>query len=280
MTESLFTISVIGLVAGFIFSMPIAGPVSILITSNALKGRLKYCNLLATGASLCDFIYVLVGVYGITHFFTAHKGLIPYILGAGSFFILYIGIRIIRTKFDQEHIDEESSITEKKDKKHHNAFYTGFMINLLNPTLFFGWLVSSFIILSFAASLGFNTSGLNSSINKDINQIENIEGTIGERHQIPSYMQFDTLHILKKEHRKAIEEPVSLPANYHLLVSLLYSAFLALGSILWFMLLAIILVKFRKKINTNFLNWIIRSLGIIMCLFALFFAYTSVKMLL
>lgn len=266
--------------AGFIFSMPIAGPISILITSNALKGRLKYCDLLAAGASIADFIYVLVGVYGITHFFTEYKGLIPYILGAGSFFILFVGIRIIRTKFDVEHIDEESTITEKKDKKHHSAFYTGFMINLLNPTLFFGWLVSSFIILSFAASLGFNTSGLNTSINQDLNQIEHIEGGMSEKRQIPSYMQFDTLKILRKEHKKIIEEPVKLPANYHLLVSLFYSAFLSVGSILWFMLLAIILARFRKKININVLNWIIRSLGIIMCLFALFFGYTAVKLLL
>ena len=53
MLESILTISIAGLLAGFIFSMPIAGPISILITSNALKGRLRYCNLVNLGASYC-----------------------------------------------------------------------------------------------------------------------------------------------------------------------------------------------------------------------------------
>jgi hypothetical protein len=44
-------------------------------------------------------------------------------------------------------------------------------------------------------------------------------------------------------------------------------------------LLAMLLVRFRRKININILNWFIRSLGIILCLFAIYFGYTAVKML-
>ena len=278
MTEHLVTISVIGLVAGFLFSMPIAGPISILVTSNALKGKLGYCNLLALGASLADFIYVLLGVYGISHFFTGFKGFIPYVLGAGSLFIIFIGYRIFKTRIDPEHIDEEAQNVENKDKKRHGAFYTGFMINLLNPTLFFGWLISSFIILSFAASLGFETGGLNKSIDEDLAQFEKADSSLAGKTRIPSYMQFDTLQVFKKENqtRKVVEE---LPQNFHLLNSIFYSFFLSAGSILWFMLLAVILSRFRKRIETGILNLLIRSLGVIMCLFGVFFAYSAVKML-
>jgi threonine/homoserine/homoserine lactone efflux protein len=101
LTENLITISIIGLVAGFTFSMPVAGPISIMITSSALKGRLRYCNLLVLGASFADFLYIPVGVYGISHLFSTYKPVIPYILGAGSVFILYIGIKIIRSKIDK-----------------------------------------------------------------------------------------------------------------------------------------------------------------------------------
>lgn len=38
MIDSLITMAVTGLIAGFLFSMPSAGPVSILIISNALIG--------------------------------------------------------------------------------------------------------------------------------------------------------------------------------------------------------------------------------------------------
>jgi threonine/homoserine/homoserine lactone efflux protein len=280
MTESLITISIIGLIAGFIFSMPIAGPISILITSNALKGRLRYCNLLAIGSSIADFLYVILGVYGITHLFIDYKPVIPYILGAGSIFIMYIGIKIILTKFDTEHIDEESILSEKHIKTHKGAFYTGLMINLLNPTLFFGWIISSFIVLSFAASLGFNTSGLNTRIDADLTRIEKIEGNLIEKPQIPSYLQFDTLYILKKDNNSLTVKPVELTRNFKLLVSVFYSFFLSVGSVLWFILLSVLLVRFRKWINISIINWLIRGMGIILCLFSIYFGYSAVRMLL
>ena len=279
MTESLVTISVIGLFAGFIFSMPIAGPISILVTSNALKGRIRYCNFLAIGSAVSDFLYVILGVYGITHLITDYKNVVPYILGAGSLFILFVGIRIFRTKFDTEHLDEESILSEKHIKGHRGAFYTGFMVNLLNPTLFFGWMASSFIVLSFAASLGFNTGGLDTMIDQDLVQIEKSDDNLIEKREIPSYLQFDTLNILKKENRKLTAKPVRQPKNYKLLVSLLYSVFLSAGSIFWFLLLTIVLAKLRKKININILNFIIRGMGIVLCIMAVYFGYTAVKLL-
>ena len=278
MTGHLITISIIGLLAGFLFSMPIAGPISILITSNALKGRLKYCNLLTVGAAIADFIYVLIAVYGITNLFSAYKGVIPYILGIGAILVFYVGFRIVRTKFDLEHIDEEQKLADKQDNKHKGAIYTGFMLNFLNPTLFFGWLISSFIALSFAASLGFNTGGLSTVVDQSLDQIEKIEGGITERPKIPSYLQFDTLKMLKKENRVPRHVKV-IPYN-HFLTSLFYAIFLAVGSVLWFFLLTVTLVKFRKRININVLNWFVRAMGIMLCLFALFFGYTAVKMLL
>lgn len=278
MTGHLISISVIGLIAGFFFSMPIAGPISILITSNALKGRLKYCNLVTIGAAFADFIYVLIAVYGITNLFSAYKGVIPYILAAGAVFVFYIGIRIIKTKFDQEHIDEEQRLADNQDSKHRGAVYTGFMLNFLNPTLFFGWLISSFIALSFAASLGFDTGGLSSAVDNSINQIEKIEGGLKDKAKIPAYLQFDTLKILKKENRPSrADKP---PVHYnHFLTSLFYAFFLSVGSILWFFLLTVTLVRFRKKINITVLNWIVRCMGIILCGFAVFFCCTAISML-
>jgi len=278
LAEHLLTISILGLLAGFIFSIPIAGPISLLVTSNALKGKLKQCNLLAIGASLADFIYVLIAVYGISHLFSRYEIIIPYVLGTGAFLVLYVGIKIIRTEFDIEHIDEEEEIIDKKVKKHKGAFYTGFVINFFNPTLFFGWLVSSFVVLSFAASLGFDTGGLATEVDKNLEEIGKIEGKISKMPQIPSYLQFDTLNILKKESASLLPDKMS--SNNHFLTSLFYSGFLAAGSILWFSLLTGVLVKFRKKINIGLLNWIVRGLGIVLCMFAVFFGFSAVKLLL
>jgi len=226
---------------------------------------------------LADFLYVLIAVYGISHLFSRFNNIIPYVLGAGAFFVLYVGIKIIRTEFDIEHIDEDERLADRKGGKHKGAFYTGFMINFFNPTLFFGWMVSSFVVLSFAASLGFDTGGLATEIDKSFEEIEKIEGKISEKPEIPLYLQFDTLKILKKETRSVV--PHKVPSYNHFITSLFYAAFLAIGSILWFMLLAEVIVKFRKKINIGFLNWFVRGLGVVLCLFAVFFGYSAVKLL-
>src|SRR5580704_15876914 len=97
---SLITLSFVGLFVGFIFSMPIAGPISILITSNALKGRIRYCNFAAMGASLADFVYVFCAVFGLTKFYSFFKPAIPYILLAGMFFLFYLGYKISKTRID------------------------------------------------------------------------------------------------------------------------------------------------------------------------------------
>lgn len=277
MTESLITISVIGIIAGFIFSMPIAGPISILIVSEALRGKLKNCNLVAWGAAMADFLYVLVAVYGITNLFTAYKQVVPYILLAGSVFLIFVGYRIIRTKFQNRNIEEEHLVTAKSGK-HKGAFYTGFMINFLNPTIFFGWLASSFLVLSFSSSLGFDTGGLNSMVDQNLNDIESIEGNIKEKPEIPSYLQFDTLNILKSERRKPETGPS--PEDFPLLTSLFYAFFVAVGSILWFFILSIVLVRFRKQINAKVLNWLVRSLGMVLCLLGLYFAYRAISLIL
>jgi threonine/homoserine/homoserine lactone efflux protein len=150
MIESIITISIAGLLAGFIFSMPIAGPISILITTNALKGRFRYCNLVSIGSSVADFSYVFIAVYGLTKLYSFYKPAIPYIFILGSLFFFYLGYKIIKTKIDIEHLEDKSHLAEKIERHDKGAFYTGFMINFLNPTLFIAVLTSSFFVITLA----------------------------------------------------------------------------------------------------------------------------------
>src|ERR1043165_7408829 len=135
MLESLITISLVGLVVGFIFSVPIAGPISILITSNALKGRVRYCHRATVGASFADFVFVFIALYGITKLYSLYKPFIPYILLTGALFLLYVGYKIYKTTVDLEHIHETNPRAEKIEHQHKGGFRTGFLISFLNPTL-------------------------------------------------------------------------------------------------------------------------------------------------
>ena len=274
MLDSLITISIVGLIVGFIFSMPIAGPISILITSNALKGRIKYCKDATLGASFADFVYVFAAVYGLTKFYTAYKPFIPYILLIGTFFLIYLGYKISKTKVDLEHIDDKSKLLGKV-KKERSGFWTGFLLNFLNPTLFLGWLSSSFIIISVVAALGFNTGGLDKSVDNSFQTINKKGDDTTLRNKTLSYLHIDSTKFKKKESLSAPH----FPKHFPLLLSACYAFFLSLGSIAWFFYLAFLLNKNRHRININVVNSIIRILGLVLCVFGLFLGYKAINML-
>ena len=268
--------SIAGFLTGFTFSMPIAGPVSIMITSNALKGRLRYCNLFNIGASFADFIYVFIAVFGLTKLYTFYKPIIPYIFSFGSLLLIYLGYRIYKTKIDIEHLEDKTHIIEKIKKREKGAFYTGFMINFFNPTLFIGWLTSSLLVISFIAALGLHTGGLAVKIDQNAKEISNIEGKKIESSQGLALKKLDNIPILKnRDHH--VDQTI-FPASFHLLISICYAFFISVGSIIWFYLLAHMIVRFRKRINIKIISAFVKSLGIILCFIGLYFGFQAVRM--
>lgn len=257
--------------------MPIAGPISILVTSNALKGRVRYCNMVALGASFADFVYVFAAVFGLTKFYSVYRPVIPYILLAGTLFLLYLGYKISKTRLDLEHIEDKNRLPEKMKGKEHSGFWTGFMLNFLNPTLFLGWLTSSFIIISLVASLGFNTGGLDKSVDNSFKTINKSSQDSTLKYRTLSYLHLDSVKLIR--HELASEELSRLPKRFPLLLSLSYAFFLSLGSIIWFFYLAILLAKHRNRIDVNVVNRIIRLLGLVLCLLGIFLGYKGVHML-
>jgi threonine/homoserine/homoserine lactone efflux protein len=273
--ESIITISIAGLLAGFIFSMPIAGPISILITSNALKGRMRYCNIVSLGASIADFGYVFIAVFGLTRLYSLYKPVIPYIFAIGSIFFFYLGYKIIRTKIDIEHLEDKSLLAEKIKRSHKGAFYTGFMINFLNPTLFIGVLTSSFFVISLVASMGLHTGGLAGKMDENIKEIRNVEGEKTENSQVLSIKQFENIYIGKNNDRQ--KDQTDYPAKFHMVISIFYALSLSVGSILWFYLMTFLIVRFRQKINIKVISVFIKSLGAVLGLFGLYFGYLAAR---
>jgi threonine/homoserine/homoserine lactone efflux protein len=215
MIESLFTVSIAGLVAGFIFSMPIAGPISVIVASNALKGKLRYCNLVSLGASIADFVYMFIAVFGLTRLYSLYEPAIPYIYSVGSIIFFYIGYRIIRTKIDIEHLEVKNPLPDNIKKKVKGGFYTGFMVNTFNPTLFIGALTSSFFVISLMASLGLHTGGLAVKMDQKVNEIGKMDGVKIENSKSLAINKIENLKILKiKEHK---QDQTIYTSKFHLI---------------------------------------------------------------
>jgi len=234
--------------------------------------------MVSLGASFADFAYVFVAVFGLTRLYSLYKPAMPYIFSVGAIFFLYLGYRIIKTKIDIEHLEDKSHLAEKIKRKEKGGFYTGFMINFLNPTLFIGVLTSSFFVISLIASLGLNTGGLAGKMDENVEKISNIEGRKIENSKVLSIDQFENIQIGKNKDRK--HGQTVYPSSFHLIISICYAFFLSLGSIIWFFLMAFLIVRFRKRININVISVFIKSLGFVLCLFGLYFGYLAAGMFL
>jgi threonine/homoserine/homoserine lactone efflux protein len=264
MIESLTTLILVGFTAGFVFAMPIAGPISIIITSNALKGNIKYCIRTALGASIVEFIYVLIAVLGLSALFSLYSPLIPYLLLVGSFFLFFIGAKITRTNLKLEEMNLHDSNNEETDKK--GGLRTGLFINLTNPSFFFGILTSSFLVLTFASSIGLKTGGLDLLVQENVSSFQEITGD--------ELTDIDTSYV----HQNNIDEIEH--SSYTLVLSTAYALSLGLGGFIWLVILAKILVKYRNKIKVEILTWTIRLLGILLCGIGLYLFWKSLDILL
>jgi threonine/homoserine/homoserine lactone efflux protein len=242
--------------------MPIAGPISILIASNALKGKLRYCNYVSLGASIADFTYMFIAVYGLTKLYSYYEPAIPYIYAGSCALFFFLGYKIFRTEIDIEHLDDKSRLTEKIEKKEHGAFYTGFMINALNPTLFIGALTSSFFVITFIASMGLRTGGLAVKMDRHSNEIVNIEGKTDnpKGFAIKKFEDFQERN--RKEHPP---DQTIYSSSFHLVISICFAFFLSLGNIIWLFLMAFLIVRYRQRINIKVISAMILASTFVTC---------------
>ncbi len=268
MIEALITIIFVGFSAGFIFSIPVAGPINVIVTSNALSGKLRYCIRTALGASIVEFIYIVIIVFGISSLYSLYKPFIPYLLIAGGLILIGVGIKIIKTKFT---LDNTSEKTVVKDKiKNKGGMRTGILINLTNPSLFLGWLTSTFLIFSFVSSIGLHTGGLNLIIKENVNSLREMSGS-----------ELKRLKKLPEDSSKMTNEDTPDEETLNpLLLGTVYGFSVAFGSFIWLYIYSKTIVKFRKKLNLKLVNRIIQILGVILLFVAVYLIYKAIQILL
>ena len=262
--ESALTILIMGFAAGFILSIPVAGPINILITSNALLGKLRYCLRVALGASVIEFFYVLIIVFGIVSLYEVYKPLIPYILIIGAVILFIVGIKVMRTKFDLTNVNLKEIIKDKIANR--GGLSTGILINITNPSLFLGWLSSTFVIFSLASSLNLNTGGLDMIVQENLDTIQKMNS--------------------EKKLEQKVDNGIMERFNNHskpdqlnpVVLSLIYAGSLSIGSFLWLSLYSRMIVKFRNKLRIGLISGVIRVLGFVLILIGIFLAYNSIKM--
>jgi threonine/homoserine/homoserine lactone efflux protein len=136
-THLLFAL-VAGAVMGFVGSMPIAGPVAVLVLERGLVGRAREGLAVAFGAATAESIYSFLAFWGFGAIVHAAPGILPVsrLLGAGVMIGLglYLATRKSRPRAVELHGPEPTGHRRR-------GFLLGLTVTFLNPTIIASWTV-------------------------------------------------------------------------------------------------------------------------------------------
>ena len=259
----ILTLFLVGAIAGFIYSMPIAGPISIIVVSRAFQGKVRFCLRTALGAAITEFIIVFIAVYGITMLVELYRPIFPYFLFAGAVFIIIVGVKIRKQKIDFKSLESKMIVTDKYENR--GGLRTGIAINFANLTLIINWFVASFITLSFVASIGLNIGGLDLILNQNMESVSEIAGS--------EIQQFEN-------NNTEIENNLNQKTHEHatpLMMSLAFALGVGVGVYFWLYVLTKIIIKYRDKIKTSVLDKLIFALGIVLIFIGIFLGYRAIN---
>lgn len=124
---------VCGFLFGFLGSMPLAGPVAVLVVSQGVRRQYRHAFRIAVGAAVAESMYALVAFIGFSAFIGRHSLFIPISRGVAAVILISLGVRFALWK------DADSEPGPAREKPGASSFLLGFSITALNPTLLATW---------------------------------------------------------------------------------------------------------------------------------------------
>lgn len=122
-----------GLVLAYFGSLPVAGPIAVLVAERALTGRRRAALWLAAGAAVPEGVYAWAAAEGAEVLLSAVPDLVPVAHLLGAVALTVIAVTIVRAKG-----------TAARPKQYAgNAFWAGFAVTVLNPALLLTWTAAS-----------------------------------------------------------------------------------------------------------------------------------------
>jgi threonine/homoserine/homoserine lactone efflux protein len=145
----------LGFAFGFIGSMPIAGPIALLVFAYGARGRARSGFYIALGAALAESLYAFVAFWGFAELLRRYPLVVPVSRALGALVLLATGAYLVaRRRRD----DRGGPASERPTpKKRGGKLLLGFTITALNPTLLVTW-TAAVTALSSALGRGLRTA--------------------------------------------------------------------------------------------------------------------------
>lgn len=134
--------ALVGFLFGFIGSMPIAGPIAVLVLARALEGRLASALKVGIGGAVAETAYALLAFWGFSELLAADAWIVPVSRGAAAVILLGLGIVFLRR--------EPTAVAAPPPAPGRDvgAFLLGLSISGLNPTLIATWTAAATTLFS------------------------------------------------------------------------------------------------------------------------------------
>lgn len=127
---------VLGFVLAFLGSIPIAGPIAVIVLSKGLEHRNRAAMFIAIGAAVAEAIYAFLAFWGFSTVLSSYPKLVPATRLVGCLILIGLGIYLaVRTPKSKE-------AQQQKDKKGVvgvRNILLGFSMTVVNPTLLVTW---------------------------------------------------------------------------------------------------------------------------------------------
>jgi threonine/homoserine/homoserine lactone efflux protein len=125
---------IVGMVLGYIGSMPVAGPIALLVLGRGLENRSRNGLALAFGAAIAESIYAYLAFWG----FGAVLERYPWI-EEGARFGAAIALVALGVHFYRRRHQAAAPAPPPTNSGNKRNFFLGFAITMLNPTLIATW---------------------------------------------------------------------------------------------------------------------------------------------
>lgn len=122
---------VIGFLFGFVGSMPVAGPIAVLVFTRGVEGRFRSGLGIAAGAAVAEGAYAFLAFWGFSTFLAQYGFVVPVSRGAAAVILATLGVVFLRRRGappDAVPLDRARG-----------SVALGFTICALNPTLIATW---------------------------------------------------------------------------------------------------------------------------------------------
>jgi threonine/homoserine/homoserine lactone efflux protein len=129
---SFVVVILVAFVFGFVGSLPLAGPIALLVVSNGVSGRPKEALRIALGAAVAEGIYAFLAFWGFATFLARYALVLPISHGVTAVILCGLGARFLFFKLK---VEEAKPGEETKAGR----FWVGFSVAALNPTLLATW---------------------------------------------------------------------------------------------------------------------------------------------